>query len=814
MKIILTESQYRRVFLNEQSSIDDIIVYFNEDKGTIVEQTARLYRLWANSTPELSKKYGKESEFDLDAIRKPANSGTFEKSFSKGKSQFDKDYLIVPNKYSFKDGVNVISDQNKSLYITQGGRVKYKVNTKKVLPEKLSTDDLIYDSNGNIIRGGKKTDYSGKKVYYTYYEGTGPEIIKKVRNIYSSPNTKRATNVTQKEKESDIEKKLVSFRNTIDYLEDIGLGVRDPLRGRLIPYKKTDTFKYAEDIPSDNYLFARTAINAMKYLDYLKADKTISGVKGDSTVCVTKLGDSCKGAAPYITSNTYTLNLAKVLGNKKIGNYPANYVVYDHGFYFDWGKIVEDLENKFKSDKFSYKSSLFPDGWWNYFTQSYNIGSTGSFNKVVSSINSISSGDIPKINTLNKYEGGGSFISWLESWDEQDWIDAASIILYLIPTPMTWAAATGLEVLNAGISVSKGEYTDAALRSGFLIGGALLSKSLSSSYKVSKEAAEETTNLLTKIDGVSKKEANEIIKKEYKIMRSDSKKLLDDLMNRSNKQISELQNLAKKNQEFMNKIDEYMKPPYNFKESKAVRRAGVDTWGENEFQKYWIHIAPTTKTEAIIMSLLYGGMQLYSYTKFEESLMEKGASKEEVKLSLSKILQDFNVKTEEEVEAALNKCNSALEKYDSYGFIDPLPIYNKFTNNCTQDFESISDKNENEKIKNGGITVKGGGPYDYKIYPDIDSEDSWVYTKEKSSDNWRKGNCETAKIIFKTYCKTNQTFIDTSEGQSCIKMLGGEEWEKAMAFISLNYDSNDEISIEDIDGADEIIDWVIDFTFE
>ena len=75
------------------------------------------------------------------------------------------------------------------------------------------------------------------------------------------------------------------------------------------------------------------------------------------------------------------------------------------------------------------------------------------------------------------------------------------------------------------------------------------------------------------------------------------------------------------------------------------------------------------------------------------------------------------------------------------------------------------------------------------------------------------GNCKTTEKVFKTYCKTNETFIDTSEGQSCIEMLGGEEWEKAMAFISLNYNSTDEISIKDIDGADEIIDTTIDFVF-
>ena len=512
-KIIISESQYKRVFLNEQSSIDDIIVYFNEDKGTIVEQTARLYRLWANSTPELSKKYGKESEFDLDASRKPANSGTFEKSFSKGKSQFDKDWLIVPKKYTIKDGNNIITDGGKELLFTKGGRIEYSVMTKKVLPEKLSDQDYFYYGDRDEFIDDDET----------YDMRPGSKIKEELKNIYSSTNTKKATNVTQKEKESDIEKKLVSFRNTIDYLEDMGLGVSDPLRGRLIPYKKNQTFKNAEDIPSDNYLFARTAINAMKYLDSLKAGKTITGVKGSSTVCVTKLGNSCKGSSPYITSNTYTLNLAKVLGNKKIGKYPANYVVYDHGFYFDWGKIVEDLENKFKSDKFSYKSSLFPDGWWNYFTQSYNMGSTGSFNKVVSSINSIGGGDIPKINTLNKYEDSTSVWEYLGDCftDYHCVLDVASIASLAIPG-VGLAISAGLDIINAGsygveaYTADSEEERDAALIAGTLtLFGGLLGGGVSQTKRL-----------------VTKGNANPKI---YKYA--------DEVMNRVNKEIPNAKNL-------------------------------------------------------------------------------------------------------------------------------------------------------------------------------------------------------------------------------------------------------------------------------
>jgi hypothetical protein len=455
-KIIISESQYKRVFLNEQSSIDDIIVYFDEDKGTIIEQTARLYRLWANSTPELSKKYGKESEFDLDASRKPANSGTFEKSFSKGKSQFDKDWLIVPKEKNF-------------LLFTKGGRTKYSVLTKKVLPNELSEQDYFYiGDRDSFIRDGE-----------TYPSGKGSKIKEELKNIYSSSNTKKAINVTQKEKESDIEKKLVSFRNTIDGLEKIGLGVSAPFIGRLIPYKKTDTFKNAEDIPSQNYLFARTAINAMKYLTDLMADKVITGSKGATSICVTKLDSGCKSSNPYVTSSTYDINLSRILSSSPIktiyGEYPASWIMYDYGFYFNWEKIKKDLENKFKSDKFAYKSSLFPDGWWNYFTQTYGVGSEGSFPQIKSAIKKISYDDFDKVSTINKYEDSTSVWEYLGDCfsDYHCVLDVASIASLAIPG-VGLAISAGLDIINAGsygveaYNADSEEEKDAALIAGTL----------------------------------------------------------------------------------------------------------------------------------------------------------------------------------------------------------------------------------------------------------------------------------------------------------------------------------------------------------
>jgi len=387
--------------------------------------------LWANSTPELSKKYGKESEFDLDASRKPANSGTFEKSFSKGKSQFDKDWLIVPKEKNF-------------LLFTKGGRTKYSVLTKKVLPNELSEQDYFYiGDRDSFIRDGE-----------TYPSGKGSKIKEELKNIYSSSNTKKAINVTQKEKESDIEKKLVSIRNTIDGLEKIGLGVSAPFIGRLIPYKKTDTFKNAEDIPSQNYLFARTAINAMKYLTDLMADKVITGSKGATSICVTKLDSGCKSSNPYVTSSTYDINLSRILSSSPIktiyGEYPASWIMYDYGFYFNWEKIKKDLENKFKSDKFAYKSSLFPDGWWNYFTQTYGVGSEGSFPQIISAIEKISYDDFDKVSTINKYEDSTSIWEYLGDCftDYHCVLDVTSIASLAIPG-VGLAISAGIDFVNA-----------------------------------------------------------------------------------------------------------------------------------------------------------------------------------------------------------------------------------------------------------------------------------------------------------------------------------------------------------------------------
>lgn len=740
-KIIISESQYKRVFLNEQSSIDDIIVYFNEDKGNIIEQTARLYRLWANSTPELSKKYGKESEFDLDARRKPANSGTFEKSFSKGKSQFDKDWLIVPKEKNF-------------LLFTKGGRTKYSVLTKKVLPEKLTDQDYFYigDRDG-FIRDGE-----------TYPSGKGSKIKEELKNIYSSSNTKKATNVTQKEKESDVEKKLVFFRNTIDGLEDIGLDVSDPIRGRLIPYKKTDTFKNAEDIPSQNYLFARTAINAMKYLDYLKADKTITGVKGSSTVCVTKLGNSCKGSSPYITTSTYDSKLAKILGNKKIGNYPANYVVYDHGFYFDWGKIEEDLENKFKSDKFSFKSSLFPDGWWNYFTLSYGVGSKGSFTQVRNSIQSISKDDIPKIETINHYEKG-AFLFDPSSWgmDHHDWLDVAAAILFFIPGGQP--LSLGIEILNSASYAMEGDYTTGGIGLALTLlpfGGPIIRRIGGNGVKKINKVVQNTNTFIQNTPNATEKEIGEFITNQSKKLNPAEIDALQTLTDKKNidlvkSEVDKLSNLNKK--ELKNEL------------TKRSDNLSEYLYGYGSKSKYWERQITASSFERVaVSSIILMGVFMGDKTDEEASkeLNENGYENitpqdiSKIKVDASELLNaisNFDYENFEVVEQdtskqqLINDLNNLLTIVDTVG--SDSEIYE-------------------EKVK----------PYinDSKVLYDIynivtkDEELSDIEYRELSEDvdyNWYKLlDCENDPYSRTNIVIDNEEKTQTKEYQDKVNQLG------------------------------------------
>lgn len=377
MKILVTENQYNRIFLNEDYS------YCNQHQGN-----------WENSY-QAPRRY---------ILKNPFKDG------------YDYQWKIWPG------------DCSRSW-------IRRKIEYRDENPRDL------YDSSPNVDMWGKVLNPSAsdwKKI---------SDRLNKYKNDYWKKNHSPEAKYKQRFNKDDIEFRLISYLQTWDLLDGIGLNVSGT-RGNLIPYKRNQKFTDIKDIPSDNYLMSRTAINAMKYLNELISYKVSArGMR----ICVTKI-DMCEGGA-YVTSNTYNQKLANIIASKKVGKYPASWVVEDNGFSYQWGKISKDLENSFKGDKNSFKSSLFTDGWWNYFTTAFGVGADGSFTQLVNIINGIKSTDIAKIETINKYEKGFSIYdipSMLGDCfsDYHCVLDIASIATLAIPG-VGLAVSAGLDFLNA-----------------------------------------------------------------------------------------------------------------------------------------------------------------------------------------------------------------------------------------------------------------------------------------------------------------------------------------------------------------------------
>ena len=430
-KIIISESQYKRVFLNEQgwSNYNNRGSVDESEKSTNVSNSLQhYYRLWANSTPELSKKYGKESEYDLDAIRKDPTSGTFNKSYSQGKDSFDKDWLIVPDRYSYpQDRGRLLTDGGKSLFFTKGGKIIYKVNTKKVLPEKLTDQDGF----ANVYSGGRyEPIYDGE----TYGGEKGSKIIEKIKNIYSSSNTKKATAEIEQEKKEDKEKLDAEIKLIKDSLKNDWGFTSDVIGGYL----------------SRNHVFAQTVLNAMKKLNDLTKSKVNSGVKGKYDVCVKGFG-TCNVAAG---GQLYVANDFEDLSNNinyrtDIGGYPASYVVDITTVEFHIGNLQRELDTAFKYDKNAYKSKSFPNGWFNFFTSYYG----GNYSKVYKGIRGIGPYEIKdNKETLNQYEKGTTIWSILGDCfsDYRCVLEVASIAALAVPGVGMMLSA-GIDFVNSGL---------------------------------------------------------------------------------------------------------------------------------------------------------------------------------------------------------------------------------------------------------------------------------------------------------------------------------------------------------------------------
>lgn len=437
-RVVISEEQYKRVFLNEQpvlwqvpvkgdalnwrstSNIEDLTVngVISQKQKTI----AKLYRQWANSSDVLSRKYGKKSIYDLDETSTNPYGGTFLKSYKVGKTTFDSVWLSTASGSGF-------------INLSKGGEYRYSYNYKN--------KEWWISVNGTTL---SQTIDPNEKNYYN-----GKEEIKKLNSIWV--NSVKSTDVDdviskvdgsiKKEKEEIINKKAsvdANIENVRTFLKELGFGMSTP-------------GGYPDIMPknplSGNHLMAQSALNATRYLTSgLISDKVISSVKGNVEVCVTSVGSTC--APPlFYTAKYFDYEMGKVVSSKTIGKYPAQFVVYLSNFYFDFGKLQKDLDDAFRSDKDAYKSNLFPDGWWGWFNAYWG---TNNLNVIAQNIKSISSYDIPSgVGSINKYNTGGSIWSYLGDCftDYHCALDIASIAALAIPG-VGPIVSMGLDFVNAG----------------------------------------------------------------------------------------------------------------------------------------------------------------------------------------------------------------------------------------------------------------------------------------------------------------------------------------------------------------------------
>lgn len=519
-RVVISEEQYNRVFLSEQpiswqvSDGNSLLNYRNttniEDlsrNGVVTEKQktiAKLYRQWANSSDDLSKKYGKKSIYDLDEISSNPYGGTFLKSYKVGKTKFDSVWL------STASGSGYIN-------LSKGGEYKYSYDYKR--KEWWNNGSVDGTTLSQPINPNEKNYYNGQ------------EEIKKLNTIWV--NSVKSTDVDtviykvdnsiKKEKEDITNKKVSSdtnIENVRQMLIGLGFGMSTPSG-------------YPDIIPknplSGNHLMAQSALNASRYLtSNLISDKVISDVKGNVEVCVTSVGSTC--APPlFYTAKYFDYEMGKVVSSKTIGNNPAQFVVYLSNFYFDFGKLQKDLDDAFKSNKDAYNSNLFPDGWWGWFNAYWG---TDNLNIISQKIKSISTNDIPNgIGTINKYSTGGSIWSYLGDCfsDYHCALDVASIAALAIPG-VGPIVSMGLDFVNAGsygveaaTAKSSDERNMALLAGGLTLFGGFLGGGVSQTKRI-LTAAEKNPKIYSYANEVISRTEKELpIYKNLKAAEKDTK---------------------------------------------------------------------------------------------------------------------------------------------------------------------------------------------------------------------------------------------------------------------------------------------------
>jgi hypothetical protein len=213
-----------------------------------------------------------------------------------------------------------------------------------------------------------------------------------------------------------------------------------------------------EDCKSGNQVFAKAALYGLKKITDTQINRSAIG----NYDCLTVKVSSIDGNAPkpYTIKNFSTSSGIKQKLNGKVAELITNKISIEsnvsvgslfflESFYFEWAKIINDYKESFKNNKDAYKSTLFPDGWLNFFNYWYG---TSMFDEALNSVRN---------SEKFRCNGGKSVINttYGDPWQEANLKDAVGVLHFLLPLgsflisvmfPPSWIALGAAGLLELG----------------------------------------------------------------------------------------------------------------------------------------------------------------------------------------------------------------------------------------------------------------------------------------------------------------------------------------------------------------------------
>jgi hypothetical protein len=382
---------------------------------------------------------------------------------------------------------------------------------------------------------------------------------------------------------------------------------------------------------------------------------------------------------------------------------------------------------------------------------------------------------------------GTDFYEWLKTWTWEDWLDLAAIILYCIPTPVTWGIATAIEgglIINA---VAKDNMSEAGWRTLGIVGGGLLSKLLGGSYKASWKTLDETTRITTKATQIGAENGEAAMKiylrKELKNASSETESYIRKLMNFKKTDFAKMKVIHKDMEKITAEYQKLKKMHPSWSDRKLVKKSTQNILPKNVYAEIFEHIAPISSFERKLFVSIFSGAKALQFTGY---LRQLGVPEKEIQQLLNHyatLLADKPLE-ERNKQADLSEYNlshAVMVEHNKAA----VKLGLKIEKNCTPSnpgklkVKNISDQSF-ANLNENGIDVDAGGNYQYKVVMnnDVPNDESGVYIRKESfsegeENEWQTANCSASLKVMKKWCKaTNPQRRNSSDYFSaCIEMF-------------------------------------------